>query len=464
MLIPISTIAVLNRQRKHVDPTELQSLASSIKDNGLLHPIVVRTPNPDEVSQLSEGQSHILCVGGRRLAAHILLGRTDIEVNFKEALDPIRARIVELEENLRRVNLTWQEETDARAEIAGLFKQLNPTANIRETADFVGVSASQLSKDLSLVDAVKADPSLKQASSKGSAIRTAEFKATVRDRISKAEKNISSALSLLKEKIVTADAREYIAAVPSQSIDMVFSDLPYGIDYFETTKAGEHAEAAHSHYDDSAKTTKDLIADLVPHFVRVVKPTGWIVLFMGYEWHGWLQAKISRTCMVHGGQFGVMTLDEGSYEVNMAPCTNWDTKTQCARLKPELKPWIWTRRGKGNHGHWPELHASSRYEMIVVVNGGSAKLCKKPVEDVLDFAPVEGARLHAMQKPHALCRELIERCTVVGEKVLDVTCGSGAHLAAAADLGRDFAGCDSNPNMLEPALMHVSQFFHRTKG
>lgn len=99
--------------------------------------------------------------------------------------------------------------------------------------------------------------------------------------------------------------------------------------------------------------------------------------------------------------------------------------------------------------------------MIVVCNGGSAKYAKKPVENVLDFPPMEGERLHAMQKPHALCREIIERHTVIGEKVLDICMGSGAHLAAAADLRRDFLGCDSNPELLGPAFTLVGQFFNR---
>lgn len=432
MLIPISSIAVLNRQRKALDPEELNALATSIKLRGLLHPIVVRNPRDDEKDSLQEGQTCVLCVGGRRLAAHILLGRNEIEANLKEDLGRIEAELVELEENLKRVNLTWQEETEARARIANLYQQLNPGANIRETAEYVGISSAQLSKDLSLHVAVQADPSLKAATSKGAAIRMGEFKSHIRGRIQQAETNLSESggLAVLRQKIVTADAREYIEAVESQSIDMVFSDLPYGIDYYENTKAGRNTEQILSHYDDHADTAKDLIAYLVPHFVRVVKPTGWIVLFMCYEWHKWLMDEIEKN-----------------------------------GLKPEIKPWIWNRsESGGNNGHWPELHAASRYEMIVVVNGGSAKLAKKPVLDILNYpAVLSKDRLHAMQKPHALCRELIERCTVVGEKVLDVTCGSGAHLAAAADLGRDFAGCDSNPNMLEPALTLVSQYYRGKK-
>lgn len=204
-------------------------------------------------------------------------------------------------------------------------------------------------------------------------------------------------------------------------------------------------------YDDSIGTAKDFIADVVPEMVRVVKPTGWIVLFMGYELHSWLQDLLRTVCTLHFKY----TNENGRCE---------DCVASSPTLRPELPPWIWTRRGKGNHGHWPELHASNRYEMIVVVNGGEAKLMKTPSyphENVLDFPPFSGERLHAMQKPHEVCREIIARTTVVGERVLDICMGSGAHLAAAADMGRDFRGCDSNPDNLASALTLVGQYYHK---
>jgi ParB-like chromosome segregation protein Spo0J len=115
MLLPISSIAVINRQRKQIDPKKLAELAESIKARGkLLHPIVVREPHESEKEKLAAGQTKVLVVGGRRLAAHIFLGLKEIEVNDFESLDPYEAEICELEENLKRENITWQEEVDAR--------------------------------------------------------------------------------------------------------------------------------------------------------------------------------------------------------------------------------------------------------------------------------------------------------------------------------------------------------------
>jgi ParB/RepB/Spo0J family partition protein len=443
----ISDIAVINRQRRLIDKKKIEELANSIKANGLLHPIVVRKPFESELGQVDKA-SFVLCVGGRRLAAHLLLRLTEIEVNFKENLNALDAEIVELEENVVRENLRWDEEAAARARIHVLRSKQNPTQTLESTAEETGVTKSQLSRDVNLAEAIKKDPSLKGATSKGSAIRMLKHKKHMQERSETALKVQGSDIA---KKLHTADGVEFIKALPDKSVDLVFSDLPYRIDYFEGARSGENMKGQ---YDDSALATEKFITEVVPEMVRVVKPTGWIVLFMSYEWHGWLQEIFKYTCLKHGR----WTMNK---EQECAVGLRIGDLGGCSTLKPELPPWIWTRRGKGNHGHYPELHASNRYEMIVVVNGGSAHLTKKPVENVLDFEPFSGERLHAMQKPHDLCCEIIDRTTVPGELVLDVCMGSGAGLAAAAAKGRDFLGCDLNPENLPAALSLVGQYYHR---
>lgn len=445
MLIKISDIAIVHRQRKEMDPAKVKQLAESIRERGLLHPVVVRTPFEHEL-EAAQGKPYVLSVGGRRLAAHMMLDRLEIEANLKDSLDPISAEIVELDENIQREDITWQEEVDARTRIAELLKQQQPEANIRDIAEQIGVSPAQLSKDISLHELAKQDPSLRNASSKGTALRTAAFKQEINQRLARVE---TSSASELSSKIVLADARDYIRTLTSQSVDLLFTDLPYGLDYFEVTKSPGSLQST---YDDAVGTTKELITGLVPEIVRVVKPSGWIVLFMSYELHAWLMSTVQHACGSHSGYRVTGRTQCREAILSSGPCRF---------LIPEPKPWIWTRVGSGNYGHWPELHAASRYEMLVVVNGGQAKLAKKPVEDILPFAGITSARLHAMQKPHDLCREIIERTTVVGELVVDVCCGSGAHLAAAADLGRDFRGCDNNPENIRSAISLVAQYKKR---
>ena len=449
MIVPISQIFFGRRQRKLYDEPAIQALARDIEARGLLHPVVLRPPHPGEETG---GCPYVLMAGGRRTLAHVMLGRSEVEARLKGDLSPLDARIAELNENVIREDLTWQEEVDARNELAELHLQQHPTLTMDDLAAEIGISKGQLSKDMALHKAIKSDPSLKHADKKGTALRTHALKLVVNERVEKLRATDGNRIQTLTSKLLTADASQFTRMIPDASVDLVFGDLPYGIDYFERVESGGKGK-----YDDSEDTSKDFITDIVPQLLRVCKPSGWVVLFMCYEWHAWLQELLRDTCRVHWGyrhheEHGIECCNQVPYDGLEKPYCEFP-------FAPELPPWIWTRRGAGNHGHHPELHSSNRYEVIVVVNAGSGRLLKKPSENVLDFAPFSGERLHDMQKPHDLCREIIERCSLVGELVYDPCFGSGAHLAAAASLGRDFLGCDSNPRNLQSAISLVSQHY-----
>ena len=89
--IPIDAIVIGERRRQ--DNGDVQGLADSIAQYGLLHPPVVDAENR-------------LVAGGRRLAACTLLGWQFIEVRSLGSLTDAELREIELEENLRRKDLT----------------------------------------------------------------------------------------------------------------------------------------------------------------------------------------------------------------------------------------------------------------------------------------------------------------------------------------------------------------------
>ena len=105
------------RQRKDFDPEALTDLANSISSLGLLHPIVVR----------ETALGVVLVAGERRLRALETIwalgdpvrhnGRTyeeqTIPVVTLGELSPLEAEEAELDENLKRRDLTWQERAEA---------------------------------------------------------------------------------------------------------------------------------------------------------------------------------------------------------------------------------------------------------------------------------------------------------------------------------------------------------------
>lgn len=109
--MPIASIKVGERRRE--DMGDIAGLAASIKAHGLLHPVVVDATGA-------------LVAGERRLRAVQSLGEKWIDVTQLDELSEAHLREIELEENLRRKDLTEAERSrtlvarvDLAREIAG---------------------------------------------------------------------------------------------------------------------------------------------------------------------------------------------------------------------------------------------------------------------------------------------------------------------------------------------------------
>lgn len=92
--LPLNEIKLENRQRE--DLGDIAGLAESIKRFGLIQPIVIT-------------QDKRLIAGGRRYAAVTSLGMETIDVVYRETLTEDELYEMELEENIRRKDFTWQE-------------------------------------------------------------------------------------------------------------------------------------------------------------------------------------------------------------------------------------------------------------------------------------------------------------------------------------------------------------------
>src|SRR5271163_847427 len=112
----INEIVIPPRLRKEMG--DIDQLAASIKDNGLIQPIVLVTEPKADVD--GSGTAILLIAGHRRYQALIKLGINELEygVHFiwrdDLAKDEYRKTAVELEENLRRKNMTWSEEVSGK--------------------------------------------------------------------------------------------------------------------------------------------------------------------------------------------------------------------------------------------------------------------------------------------------------------------------------------------------------------
>jgi len=106
--IPLKDIIVKDRLRE--DLGDIEGLAASIARFGLIQPIVLN-------------QSQQLVAGGRRYAACQKLALEHVSVCYVETLSQDELHELELEENIRRKSMTWQEECLSILEIHRLKKR-----------------------------------------------------------------------------------------------------------------------------------------------------------------------------------------------------------------------------------------------------------------------------------------------------------------------------------------------------
>ena len=131
-----SIVANLQQPRKIFKKNELEDLASSIKSQGILQPIVVRQKN----------ENYEIIAGERRWRAAQIAGIHEIPALIKEMSDEdvIQAALIE---NIQRENLNPIEE--ARA-YQGLLKKDN--VNYDNLSEAVGKSKSHISNTIRLLE------------------------------------------------------------------------------------------------------------------------------------------------------------------------------------------------------------------------------------------------------------------------------------------------------------------------
>ncbi len=136
-LIEISKITPNPFQpRKTFDETALNELANSIKEHGLIQPIIV----------LKKNDSFILVAGERRLRATQILGKENI-LAFVSDSDESKLRELALIENIQRENLN-------PIELANSYKDLIEVYNITQEnlAELIHKSRTQITNTLRLLN------------------------------------------------------------------------------------------------------------------------------------------------------------------------------------------------------------------------------------------------------------------------------------------------------------------------
>jgi site-specific DNA-methyltransferase (adenine-specific) len=393
-------------------------LAESIATVGLLHPPVVR--------QGYDG-SYTLVAGERRYRAMASL--VDYERVFWAAgsefpvpagmipvsvitslSDPILIEEAELDENLKRKDLTWQERAEATARLASLRARAAalsslPTPTTATIAAEVERPVESVRVDL-LVAKHLSDPVVRGMKTAGDALKHLK-RAEVREKMTLKAASIASAPTPLSQRhrLLKSEALSFIKSQPPASYDVVCADPPYGMGA-DTFNDGGGAATAEHFYDDSLDVWEALMTALAPELYRVTKADAHVYLFCDLDRFADLKARLTAA----------------GFRVHRTPIL-W--------LKPN-----------GARVPWPESGPRRAYELILYAIKGTKPITHLENDYVL-CAPDKNLG-HSAQKPVELLRNLLARSVHPGDSVLDPFCGSGGIFPAGHALSCFVTGCDQD--------------------
>jgi ParB/RepB/Spo0J family partition protein len=429
--ISLEDVYIGDRFRK--DYGDLESFKRSIQKYGIIHPLVVCTSN-DEHSE-----PYHLVAGGRRISALAELGILKFPVRiYDRELTPLELRSIELEENLQRKDMDWQEQVRLQQEIHNLQITIhgektstNPNAvgfSITDTAKLLKRDKSTVARDLQLAQAVDDFPDMQwdECKNKAEAIKLKkrlEEKVLRRELTKRAEKALGSGNILhkhLADAYILKSFFDGVKQIPPGSIDLVEIDPPYAIDLQNQKKDYDYEgynEVDSQFYEEFMTKTFDACYE-------VMSPNSWLICWFGpdpwfepvYQWI--LNAGFSSTRLT-----GTWTKPSGQ--------TN-NPSRRLARTKEDFF-YAWK---------------------------GSPVLAKPGSTDLFDFKPVSPTKkCHPTERPLDMISNVLTTFAVEGARVLVPFAGSGKTLIAAAQNKMVPIGYDISNNFRESYLVQLAEIF-----
>lgn len=235
-------------------------------------------------------------------------------------------------------------------------------------------------------------------------------------------------------KLIHGDCIEVLPLIPTASVDMILTDLPYS----------------------STKNEWDHILNLEAlwkEYERVIKDNGVIALWaqspfdkvlacsnLKHYRYEWVIEKTSATGFLNAHKMPMKAHEQILIFYKKLPTYN-----------PQME-----------HGHVRKVStAEHKRNSKVTTNYGKHGLTSydstdRYPRDVLRFKwDKQKSSLSPTQKPVAACEYMIRTYTNTGDTILDSCMGSGTTGVAAMNLGRKFIGIEIDPDMYEIASARI---------
>lgn len=417
----------LERYRK--DLGDLQELGKSLKETGQIQPIVINRESE-------------LVVGGRRLAACIL-ENIKVKAIYEDVVDPRRMRLWEVEENVRRKDLTPAEYALAVEELHTLMQEEYGESvsgkegghTLDDTAKILGKTRGSVISELDMAAMIKAFPELKSAKKK-SEIRKA---AKGLEKLNAAMKGLEEWEKAALDKagiyqLHCTDAVAHMKSLPDGCKDILLTDPLYAI------------------------SADDLMISLGGR-------TGGALTSAGFKIKDDPVAGLTLLVELAKESFRITTSTAHGY-VFVAPERFWPVRWLFveAGWRVHIKPIIWVKREVGQC-NVPTAWPASCYEMLMYIRKDESRIIKEGMPDWVECLPVPPEKkLHTYEKPVPLLLNLLERVSLPGQQLYDPFMGSASSIEAGLEMKLICEGVDNSAEAYATAGKRIKEYLERKEA
>jgi len=469
--VPIGEIRIEARQRKTLDDgngdalreSSLGALKESIKRIGLINPITISKTN-------------FLIAGERRLTACRELGHEQILVRYFEDLAPLERKKVELDENIRRSALTWQERALAIYEFYLLSGgDSEPSYTQEKCAEELNLSATNVGRSLAVARVLfeqeeipddKRDKQITASTTLNEAygILTRRRDRQIETELSQlddepsplgpspapAEASVVQPGSPTRQEdhgkaegthpqvpappptpfidaprqawldLLQGDFVQWISDYQGRKFNFLHCDFPYGLDIGDSAQVRTET-GRNTGYDDSESQYWDFCRVLAANLDRVLFPSAHVMFWFSFKFY--------------------------------TPTVEF-FRTHTDLVVQDF-PLVWHK--SDNKGVVPDAQRQPRrvYETCLIMSRGDRKILKV----VSNCYPAQTGDLHTSEKPEPMLRHFMSMFVDELTEMLDPTCGSGPALRAAESLGaKRVFGVDLSKDFLEVAAQQLMNF------
>lgn len=410
--VQISTIQIDRPGRQRRALTGIPELADSIKRLGLIHPIVVT-------------REDILVAGERRIEACKSLGWTAIPVQYAEDLDETTLHLIELEENVKRIDLTWQDRVAAVERYHELRKSIEGDDwTYEKTSEAIGLSTQHVRDYTVVAKEIKSGNSKvatapKYSTARGIVVRAADRKKSAEvDRLTDLIEGKAQEPKVEVQSILNQSFLEWAPNYSGPKFNFIHCDFPYGIG---ADSFNQGAAPLHGGYTDTRDTYFNLLECFAENADRFAVDSCHLMFWFSMRYYQeTLDFFEART----------------PFEINFMPLI-WQ-KTDNSGIIPD-----------------PERGPRQIYETCLFGSRGDRKIVRAKSNA---YGAPSQKDIHMSIKPVPVLNHFFEMFVDESTSLLDPTCGSGGALRAAENLKANrVLGLEINPDFAEQANFELNK-------